>query len=231
MRVQEIQKRERLNRPDVPADRVLLPGRDLRRADHVEDGVAALNSAELRLPLPAAERVVARVEGSRQELRGEAGVRRVQSIALPAQDRGLLDPVGIVGPERHEESHRCGVHLRRGRVRADGVGAVGVRDVEFAGPDRHGTGQGQGDDRLGVVRAHGQNPTSIEKKKLRLGGNGATSMFRTMAWFAKFDTSGSRPLYGVNRNRLRPLAESRAVRIPKWRGISGGRLYAKVTSR
>jgi hypothetical protein len=30
-------------------------------------------------------------------------------------------------------------------------------------------------------RPHGQNPKSTEKKKLRLGGNGATSMFRTIA--------------------------------------------------
>ncbi len=40
---------------------------------------------------------------------------------------------------------------------------------------------------------HGQNPRSIEKKKLRLGGNGATSMFRTIAWLPKLLTSGSSP--------------------------------------
>ena len=59
---------------------------------------------------------------------------------------------------------------------------------------------------------HGQNPRSIEKKKLRLGGNGATSMFRTIAWLPKLLTSGSRPAVRVKRSRLRPVSESRAVR-------------------
>src|SRR5207247_3245791 len=109
------------------------------------------------------------------------------------------------------------------RVGPAGRRAVRVCDVEVAGPNRQCTCHSEGDDRLGIVRAHGQNPTSIEKKKLRLGGNGATSMFRAIAWLPKFDTSGSRPLYGVKRSRLRPLTEIRAVRIPKCCGMSGGR--------
>ena len=53
-----------------------------------------------------------------------------------------------------------------------------------APPHRQGD---QGDERFLhvenslAVRAHDQNPKSIEKKKLRLGGNGATSMFRMIA--------------------------------------------------
>jgi hypothetical protein len=56
-----------------------------------------------------------------------------------------------------------------------------------------------------------QNLRSRVKKKLRLGGNGVTSMFRAMAWFPKLDTSGSSPLYGVAVNRFRPL---RLIRPP-----------------
>ena len=33
----------------------------------------------------------------------------------------------------------------------------------------------------------------MEKKKLRLGGNGATSMFRTMAWLAEVAHLGIEP--------------------------------------
>ena len=52
---------------------------------------------------------------------------------------------------------------------------------------------------------------------LRLGGNGATSMFRAIAWFPKFETSGSLPWNFVNRRRFRPDSDSRAsvTREPK----------------
>ena len=45
----------------------------------------------------------------------------------------------------------------------------------------------------------------MANQKLRLGGNGVTSMFRAMGWFPKLLTSGSRPVYGVLVKRFRPL--------------------------
>ena len=63
-----------------------------------------------------------------------------------------------------------------------------------------------------VLGRHGQSPKSIEKKKLRLGGYGATSMFRTMAWLVEVAHLGIEPRDSpVNRSRLRPVSESRAV--------------------
>src|SRR5207247_6157198 len=44
-----------------------------------------------------------------------------------------------------------------------------------------------------MVGASAQKSRSMEKKMLRLGGNGATSMLRAIAWLPKFDTSGSMP--------------------------------------
>src|SRR5439155_7097263 len=62
---------------------------------------------------------------------------------------------------------------------------------------------------------HGQNPTSIENQKLRLGGNGVTSMFRAIGWFPKLLTSGSSPVNGAIVKRLRPLALRRTYRAPR----------------
>src|SRR5439155_4097283 len=178
--------------------------------------------AEFGGPLPAAERVIAGVEWPFEQFARKSGIRGVETVALATEDRTVQHGALHVHPQRDQDPHRASLDLVGGRVRPAGGRAVRVADVEVAGPDRQCRRHGEGDDPLGIVRAHGQNPMSIEKKKLRLGGNGATSMFRAIAWLPKFDTSGSSPLYGVNRSRLRPLKEMRAVRIPKCPAISDG---------
>src|SRR4029078_1332261 len=118
-------------------------------------------------------------------------------------------------------------------VRADHVRGVGVRNVERAAGHRDDHGH-ERQTRVLECGGHGQNPRSIEKKKLRVGGNGATSMFRTIAWRPKLLTSGSSPRYGVNRSRLRPVSESLAFRMrrPNSEEVSrSGRLYDRLSSR
>ena len=65
-------------------------------------------------------------------------------------------------------------------------------------------------------RSHGSNPqgAGLEadvdtlSQKLRLGGNGATSMFRAIGWLPKLLTSGSSPSYGATRNRFSGATET-----------------------
>ena len=56
---------------------------------------------------------------------------------------------------------------------------------------------------------------STLNQKLRLGGKGATSMFRAIGWLPKLLTSGSYPSYGTSRNRFRAATVNRAYRAPR----------------
>ncbi len=79
----------------------------------------------------------------------------------------------------------------------------------------------------------GQNPTLMPTQNVRLGGNGATSTFRAMAWLPKLLTSGSNPWYFVQVIRLRPSTLIVADRTPRPRSETTlvGRSYDKVSSR
>src|SRR5438093_10890660 len=89
MRIQNHQEGHGLHRVHESPDRLLLPGGDLGRPDDVQNRVAALDRAEFRRPLPAAERVVARIERSRQQLRREAGIGGVEAVALAPEAAGI----------------------------------------------------------------------------------------------------------------------------------------------
>src|SRR5687767_6460644 len=73
----------------------------------------------------------------------------------------------------------------------------------------------------------------MPSQKLRLGGKGATSMFRATFWFPKLLTSGSRPVYLVHVMRLRPLkliSAERAWLQTRFTIVSGS-VYESVNSR
>src|SRR6218665_216089 len=76
------------------------------------------------------------------------------------------------------------------------VGRVEAGPLDVTPAEPQGGGQYQRHLRhlLHVANLHGsQNPTSRDVQKLRLGGKGATSMLRAMAWLPKLLTSGSSP--------------------------------------
>jgi len=67
-----------------------------------------------------------------------------------------------------------------------------------------------------AVRGAWQNPRSIEKKKLRLGGNGATVDIPDDRLIAEFETSGVEALVRRDGSKLRPLSDNRGRAHPKW---------------
>src|SRR6185295_1143179 len=132
----------------------------------------------------------------------KARVGPVEAQDLAPHDADVQRDVGEVGAEGDEHARGSHTDLDPRRIGPDGVGTVGIGTlIETARSRGHYAQQEHRVPPLGDGR-HGQNPRSTEKKKLRLGGNGATSIFRTMAWFPKLLTSGSSPRYPVQRIRL-----------------------------
>src|SRR5882672_7078886 len=85
-----------------------------------------------------------------------------------------------------------------------------------------------------MVGALAQKSRSTDRKKLRLGGNGATSMFRATAWLPKFETSGSMPRKFVMRMRFRPESVMLApvtFEPNRWEVAACGRRYDTASSR
>src|SRR4051812_4380269 len=163
-------------------------------------------------PVVTAKGAATRVERALHHLLDETGIGRIDAKCLPAPDGGIERPVGhiLTGGDQDAVGRRADLSGRR--IFSDDGGAVGIGNVKIASADsdQHKNRQQSAE----CSRCHGQNPKSIEKKKLRLGGKGATSIFRTIAWLAKLLTSGSSPRYGVNRSRFRPVTDRRAYRTP-----------------
>src|SRR5262249_44579417 len=128
----------------------------------------------------------------RNQLRDETRVCHVDAISLPSQNRRLLDPVGDIRTRGDQEAVDRGRDPLWRSIGPDFRRTIRIRYIEIAGAQHQCAAEAQGRDCFHDW-FHGQNPKSIEKKKLRFGGNGATSMFRAIAWLPKLDTSGSMP--------------------------------------
>ena len=128
----------------------------------------------------APEGPTARIERALEQFTGEARVGAVEAICLAAKDPGVKVPIGRVGPGGEEDSrHRC-LHVGPRRVGTDLRRVVRVGDVEIA-RSRHERRDRHQESSVFHGRRLAQKSRSTEKKKLRLGGNGATSMFRATA--------------------------------------------------
>ena len=129
----------------------------------------------------AAEGAAPRVELAEQQLVHEPWVRRIDPERFPPQNTDVEGQVRNIGPEGDKHPVGGRGHLAATGVRPDGIGAVGVGgEVEATGPQAEHAGQEHNaTNRHGC--SHGQKPRSKPKKKLLLGGKGATSTFRTIA--------------------------------------------------
>ncbi len=192
--VQDDQVVQRLERLGVPRSRGALYVAELGSArQHGQDHVALADGGVLVGPVIAAEGIAAGIERPSEQLAREPRIGAVEPEHLASHDSYVQREVCKVGSERDEHAGRGHADLDSGRIGPDRVGTVGIGTlIEVAGSRGHYAQQEHRVPPSGDGR-HGQNPRSIEKKKLRLGGNGATSMFRTMAWLPKLLTSGSSP--------------------------------------
>src|SRR5688572_22555047 len=206
-RLREVQQVESLDGSRESSGRGLFLGAELRRGlDRLDEDVGRLDVAISQQPVVCAE--VGVVEIRAEELIDPAWVGGVEVVGVATDDFRVPDNRSDIGAGSEQQSVRHRLHLRRRRVREevvdDRVVEVGDRRVLTGGghrdpKDQHEQGTAHNAScscrEVGVVNVwfHGQKSTPRLKKKLRLGGYGATSMFRAIAWLPKFETSGSRP--------------------------------------
>ena len=183
------------------------------REHHVRIEDVAIGQA----PKVTAKRGATAVEGSHHHFGHEAGIGRIEVVGFSAHDpEQRYVPVlrRYPGPCPDQQPGGGGRNLGPRRVVQQVVQCrrVQVRYIEIlaAGGKHQPNQRGQKFRRSHGSSPrkwpHGQNPRSIENQKLRLGGNGVTSMFRAIGWLPKLLTSGSSPVNGAIVKRLRALA-------------------------